>query len=311
MFFGRVLAVCAIVALGLLAYGVVARPWIMRLGATDDEVQRILPGDGLVAAPDFDATRAVTIHARPEEIYPWLVQWGYGKAGFYGYDLIENMGSPGGIASATRILPELQTLRVGDIVKMTETAYLTVRALEPNRYIVLTGDRDGKPISAMVWQLEPIDANSTRLINRYRFVQMWNDPLLPLTMFTEFGDAVALRKIMLGIQDRVEGRAEPLAYQATEMVLWLLSIIGFFSAVVLMFLRREWQRFWLVGLLAACVFMLVFFGYPPLWLGMLLVLGIFVGLGWAYRNTTPMSGAHRKLSEARHATPGVMRGRPI
>lgn len=306
MFFTRVLAVIALFALGLLAYGLIVRPWILYWGATPAEAGESLPGDNLIAAPDFDGTRAVTIHARPEEIYPWLAQWGYGKAGFYGYDLIENVGSPSGLTSAVNLLPQYQTLRVGDIVKMTESAYLTVKAVEPNRSILLTGDKDGAPISAMVWQLEPIDANSTRLINRYRFVQMWNDPLLPLTIFTEFGDSVAIRKIMLGIQDRVEGRIEPLSYQGTEIALWLASIAGFIAAVVMMFTRREWIRAWLVGLFAAAVFMIVCFGYPPLWASILLVLILFGGLFWAHSNTTKLSGTRRKPTESRTVAPGLV-----
>ena len=62
-----------------VAYLRVVRPWQLRWGATEEEVARALPGDELVAAPTFDATRAITIEARPEDIWPWLVQAGRGQ----------------------------------------------------------------------------------------------------------------------------------------------------------------------------------------------------------------------------------------
>ena len=283
-------AVLAVVALGLLAYWFMIRPWLSRWGATEAEQHLALPADALVVAPDFDATRAVTIDARPEDIYPWLLQWGFGKAGFYGYDLLEGIGSPSGLQSADQIIPAFQSLKPGDKVLMNDIAYLTVRNLEPNRSILLTGDMNGKPISAMTWLIVPIDANRSRLINRYRFVQMWNDPLLPLTMITEFGDTVAIRKIMLGIKDRAEGRAEPLGYQAIEIGSWLLTIIAFFAAVVLMFRWQEWRRAWMMTLLAAGGFLIVFFLYPPLWFATLLVVCLYERLLWVYRSNPRMSG---------------------
>jgi len=80
-------------ALGALYFKVV-RPWAMRWGATDDEFVRRMPGDDVVRRADFNATRAVTIHARPEHVWPWLVQIGSGRAGWYTYDRIDNGGVP-------------------------------------------------------------------------------------------------------------------------------------------------------------------------------------------------------------------------
>ena len=82
------------------------RRWHLQWGATDQELAMALPGDEMVQRPHFNFTRAVTIQARPEEIWPWLVQIGYGRAGWYSYDLLDNLGRP----SAERIIPELQQL---------------------------------------------------------------------------------------------------------------------------------------------------------------------------------------------------------
>ena len=68
------------------------RPWQLTWGSTAAEVARAMPGDDVVDRPSFIATRAVTVAAPPENIYPWLVQMGVGRAGWYSYDLLDNLG---------------------------------------------------------------------------------------------------------------------------------------------------------------------------------------------------------------------------
>jgi hypothetical protein len=84
-------------------FALVYRPWHMRWGATPEEQRHPMPGDDLVPAASFAPTRAVTVTAAPEDIWPWLVQVGFGRAGFYSYDLLDNLGRP----STWRIVPEL------------------------------------------------------------------------------------------------------------------------------------------------------------------------------------------------------------
>lgn len=81
---GRQIALVGVASgAGLLAaYLRLVRPWTMRWGATNTEVARSLPGDQLMTRPRFKATRAITIAARPEHIWPWLVQLGSGRAGW-------------------------------------------------------------------------------------------------------------------------------------------------------------------------------------------------------------------------------------
>src|SRR5947209_19838452 len=90
-----------------VAFGVYLRfyrPWHSRWGATDEEVALAMPGDEAIKRPTFNVTRAITMKARPEEIWPWIVQIGVGRAGFYSYDLLDNLGKP----SAEGIITELQ-----------------------------------------------------------------------------------------------------------------------------------------------------------------------------------------------------------
>jgi hypothetical protein len=86
-----------------------------RWGATDEEVQAPLPGDELVEEPASQSTRAITIDARPEEVWPWLIQIGADRGGFYSYDWLENLFGLG-IHSASEIVPDWQERAVGDLV---------------------------------------------------------------------------------------------------------------------------------------------------------------------------------------------------
>ena len=102
----RMLAEAAgvVTALPLLLTAPLYRRWHLRWGATPAEARAAMPGDELVPVSHFTATRAITIEARPCDVWPWLTQVGYGRAGFYSYDLLDNLGRP----SATAIMPQWQ-----------------------------------------------------------------------------------------------------------------------------------------------------------------------------------------------------------
>ena len=193
--------------LGAISFGVYLRfirPWQLRWGATDDEVASAMPGDDVVHHPTFDATRAVTIQARPEEIWPWLVQMGLTRAGWYSYDWLDNLGRP----SAQHIIPELQHVTVGDVIPMSPDgkAGMWVKALEPNQWM-LWGDTKGA--ATWYWGLCPRDKNRTRLITRVRMHYHWTSPAILFDLLVEFTDIIMMRKCMLGIKQRVENQALP------------------------------------------------------------------------------------------------------
>ena len=124
-------------ALGAVGYATLLRPRLWRWGATDEEVAGPYPGSALVPDGERGATMAVTIEASPQQVWPWLVQLGGNRGGWYSWDRLDNAGRP----SATKVHPEWQKLAVGDYVQ-----YLTssgpvdaweVAALEPNRFLGL------------------------------------------------------------------------------------------------------------------------------------------------------------------------------
>jgi len=173
------------------------RPWALTWGSTDEEIARPMPGDEVLEQPTFDATRAVTIEATPEEIWPWIVQIGYRRAGFYSYDSLDNDGIP----SAERILPEYQTLKVGDLIPLSETAKVRVTELEWPRSMVLVFEVKGAWSSATwVWGLFPEDSSHTRLVTRLRA----NPEEIRSRVFLDLGEIIMMRKCMLGIKRRAE-----------------------------------------------------------------------------------------------------------
>jgi hypothetical protein len=171
--------------LQVLAYAgaiwLIVRPWLRRLGANQAELRRTYPGDDLFGHADV-VTRAITIEARASDIWPWIVQMGYGRGGWYSLDLLDNLGRP----SAPRILPEHQReLQIGDEIPSGPRSAFRVHDVEPERFLVLTYDGRLGGASWLFW-LEPIDDNSTRLVERIRGHASAN----PLVQFTQLlGDA--------------------------------------------------------------------------------------------------------------------------
>ncbi|MCZ7568335.1 MAG: hypothetical protein M5U01_07085 [Ardenticatenaceae bacterium] len=186
----------------ITAYLLAIRPWHLRWGATDEEVARSMPGDDIVERPTLNATRAVTIEARPEVIWPWLVQIGIKRAGWYSYDWVDNLGIP----SAERIIPEFQHLKVGDLIPLSPNGKqgFWVKDFQANQWILWW---DNKGWVTWAWGLYPLDEKRTRLITRVRMRYRWLSPSIIFSLVLDVGDIVMMRKCMLGIKRRAEAMA--------------------------------------------------------------------------------------------------------
>jgi hypothetical protein len=178
------------------------RHWHMRWGATGDEVRAKMPGDDIVPRASFNATRAITIDALPERVWPWIVQMGYRRAGFYTYDIVDNAGYP----SADHLLGEYQHFAVGDWafnmnsmfgieLPVSEFNAFKVKAFETGKWLLWE-----KPDSTWSWLLTPLPDGKTRLILRIRA----RPANLFWTLFMEFGDPPMARRMLRGIKHRAE-----------------------------------------------------------------------------------------------------------
>jgi hypothetical protein len=222
------------VAVAGSAYWFAVRPWWQDWGTDLSEATRLLPGDDVVPDAPVNDTRAITIEAPPSAVWPWLVQMGYGRGGWYSYDVIDMKG-----ASADCIQPDIRPFAVGDIVPTHPGGGFEVKAVEPEHALVLYIDTalvrtqaeaaratavEANPANiaaagalmgatqptefAASWAfiLEPLGDGRTRLIERFRARfdggdQPWTKYTLP---FMGFGVFVMVRKQMLGIKERVE-----------------------------------------------------------------------------------------------------------
>jgi hypothetical protein len=211
-----------------------------RWGATDEEVHASLPGDEIIPHPMLETTHAITIHAAAAEIWPWLVQMGYDRGGWYTdaswWDFWidpalrafmteeERARAPMRTApSADRVLPQFQHLEVGDLIHdgPPGTAYFTVKALEPNRFLALystTHVRYGVPAAlrnnpkldiyghfTWVFVLQESREHATRLILRTRAnVGPRLFRVLTLQLLLPAGEIFTARRMLRGIKKRVE-----------------------------------------------------------------------------------------------------------
>ena len=108
------------------------RSWYNRWGATADEIGRALPGDDLVPTPRQRYTRAITINASSDAIWPWLAQMGQGRGGLYSYDWLENLIGCD-IHSVDWIVPAFQDLQVGDAVRLGQKGILCSKSFPLSR----------------------------------------------------------------------------------------------------------------------------------------------------------------------------------
>lgn len=176
------------------------RPRVLHWGARPQEISAALPGDDILVNAALQTTRAISIAAPPEAIWPWIIQMGPGeRAGVYTYDWIERrLGID--IRNSDRLLPEFQHLSPGDMLGLNEKGQgLRVRLVDaPHALVVqwVSGD------STWAWVIVP-DGGGSRLISRNRLP---NSGLLfrPTMLFMEPGSLVMERKMLLGIKQRAE-----------------------------------------------------------------------------------------------------------
>lgn len=175
------------------------RDWQLNWGATDEEIGRYMAGDELLLNPSFNATRAVEIKASPEEIWPWLVQMGYKRGGFYAFDNLDNAGIP----SADSIIPEYQDLKVGDSL----TFYRVVEMVPKESMLwVFHEGMGGWAGATWSWGIYRIDNERTKLVSRLR-KDFSRDKPQEKVMFTlmEATEIFMMRTCLLGIRHRAEG----------------------------------------------------------------------------------------------------------
>lgn len=200
---------------GVLALASLAGLWVvvtrasrramLDWGASGTEASAALAGDELVPDADLVATRAITIDAPPEAVWPWLVQVGIGRAGAYSYDRLERLFGLD-VRSADVILPDLQHLSVGDVIPVeSDGRGLRVRTIEPASVLAtLTDDGDW----SWTWVLRPT-RHGTRLLSRTRMRTRHRGlaARAMLALFMVPASWVMERRMLMGLRERAERAA--------------------------------------------------------------------------------------------------------
>lgn len=206
------LALISAVIASTIVYFAFVRPKVRGWGLDPHESELPLPGDDLIPDPSHVETRGITINAPVAKVWPWLVQMGFGRAGWYSYEMLDNKGSAEGV------LPEFQELKAGDVMPTHPGGGFLVKTVEPERTLVLYTDTDllrsqaerseneSYPEIKASWAfyLQPEDG-TTRLIERFRARTPGSGPATAvLGEIMGTGIVLMTRKQMLGIKERVE-----------------------------------------------------------------------------------------------------------
>jgi len=199
-------------------------------GVDPSEASKGLPGDDLVPTPTAIETRGIVVDAPPEAIWPWLVQMGYERGGWYSYDQLDNRGQ-----SAGAILPAFQATAVGDVVPVSRSGGFEVKVVDPLKAFVLytdtalverqaeaATDTEARPVPAglaasgaflrqsprdfaasWAFALQPLGGGRTRLIERFRVRFETPSPAFRVIgPIMGFGVFVMMRRQMMGIAER-------------------------------------------------------------------------------------------------------------
>lgn len=170
-------------------------------GATDNEIEGVVVGDDLCPNAHVSATRSITLSAPPEQVFPWIRQMGFGRAGWYSYDWIDNLGRK----SATRIHEEWQHVNSGDLIPAGPISFVAAIVEPPTAFILEI--KSGKPASpwlhfTLAYELRP-DGVNTRLVTRMRSKISLPGGSLFERLILGPGDGVMVRRQLLTLASRI------------------------------------------------------------------------------------------------------------
>lgn len=201
---------------GLATYVFALRPWHLRWGATDAELNHSWPGDEMIPSPRRKATHAITIAAPAATVWALIVQIGQDRAGYYSYSWLENLFGAG-IHNMDRIVPQYQQRQVGDSVWMAPKeryngqARMVVAHLEPGKSMVLIDPQsvdafqDGESAKVLwAFHVRESDSRTTRLVIRWRTGERSRGADLMDYLFWEPAHFVMERKMMLTLRQLAE-----------------------------------------------------------------------------------------------------------
>jgi hypothetical protein len=253
-------------------------PMANRWGATPAEIAATLPGDELLDRPLVNWTNAITIQVPPEAVWPWIIQIGERRGGYYSYTWIENtLFGKGSYVNASRAVPDFQNPPQGQVLI---GEMLMIREYQPDRYMLA---------ESMVpdlgwtwsWNVFPAGNGQTRLVIRNR-VQPFTEAGNPaMIFFMDVGGFAMEQRMMQGIKLRAEGFSEPPYRESLEYFLFLGALLAGLASGLVFLSRSNWLKPLLAGIASVVALPVFLIVQPPLWIRGAIILILIGGLAWA------------------------------
>ena len=300
--FTRFAAILASAGALAILFVFLVRPWYLNWGATEEERVRPLPGDAIISTAGSQNTRAITIAAPVDRVWPWLAQLGQDRGGFYSFDLVENL--VGCEMPTTDVLqPERQAwypyerLWMYPPSKAGGIGFATLRALEPGRALGFGTRLVGTDLLApedgsWSFALEPRQNGTTRLLIRGRGEarRSWFGVAFDRTIF-EPVHFVMERRMMIGLQELAETGTRSRRLNHVHVVLWTVVFAVFATALARMLFGRGWRADLALTMAAALIFQLLTLRQPTLVLGVPLTALLVIWLWQRRRLSRSVSAA--------------------
>jgi hypothetical protein len=282
-------AISAGFALLLLGFFALVRPWYLSWGAAAALQTAYLPGDRLLWQGAPRETRAITIHAPADTVWPWVAQVGQDRGGFYSYELLENLAGCE-MRNLDILVPAIQHWEIGDQLwmyppkKLGGMGHAPLAIHEPGHALVFYTRRTGTestdpPDGSWAFVVEPIDPGTSRLVMRGRargslslLGAAFNHGIFEPVHF------VMERKMMEGIKARAEGRHVSKAADDTQIGLWIVTFVAFIASAALALAGRQWQRRTVTFIGAGVLFQLLTLVQPGINVGIPLVIGLYLAI---------------------------------
>ena len=257
------------------------RPWYLQWGASDVEVRMTLPGDEIIPNPAGQTTRAITVDANAETVWPWVAQIGQDRGGFYSFDLLENLVGCR-MPTVDVLRPDRQTWRLGDKLWMypPERAggqgFATLRTYVPGRALGFGTHAVGTPVTApengsWAFIVQPLDRYTTRLLFRGRGARRSVAGIAFDRAMFEPVHVVMERRTMIGIKQLAEGEDRHRWANHVQVALWTITFALFVVSAVQVLRRPEWKRPLAGFVVSGLVFQVLTLGQPPVVLGVALL----------------------------------------
>jgi len=278
----------ALVGLALVFFALV-RPWYLSWGATATELTRTLPGDDIVGPQAGQETRAITIGAPVEVVWPWLAQLGQDRGGFYSFDLLENLvGCRMPIDDALH--PDRQEWALGDRLWMYPAdraggaGFATLRVYTPGRALGFATRMTGTPLDgpengSWSFALEPAGPTSTRLLVRGRGTSTRSlvATAFDRSVFEPLHYAME-RRMMIGLKEIAESGTRHRLANHVQVLLWTLTFVMVLVGAARVAIGWRWMASLVLFVTAASAFERLTLVQPPLWVGVptVLLLGLMV-----------------------------------